>query len=420
MITSPNYPHTYPASSTCFWRIPSVPKKVTTITFLDLKIETDESCQYDYLKVYNGSSDTAPLLQRYCGSYTPDPISSNNDLYLVFRSDLERVTQGFQLFYSYENNECDNAVNPCHRTCTSTLGNTTCSCQEPGYIIDSVDSTRCKANYIPCGAAVRDTTGFITSPNYPQYYPGFSDCSWIIPAKPEMVTIITFQDFELQASPNCNADYVKIFNGTSESDPLLQVYCDVAFPDSIRFTGNLYVVFHSNNLTNMRGFKAVYTYEMNQCKVPTGPYQEKNSLTTGNSTCSCPQPGFIIDPADSTKCKANYIPCNTAVTGNTGLITGPIYPISGKSNFECAWTIPAKPQMVTTIRVLDVVFESSQNCSYSFLTFINGTSKNDPVLQQYCDLVVPKVMNFTSNLYLIIHFQGAYNYWGFKLAYTYD
>ena len=52
----------------------------------------------------------------------------------------------------------------------------------------------------------------------------------------------------------------KVFDGSSNTAPLLQVLCGYSIPANIMSTGNeLYVTFYSDAMLNKKGFVAAYT-----------------------------------------------------------------------------------------------------------------------------------------------------------------
>ena len=58
-------------------------------------------CYYDRVKVYNGDSPSAPLMNTYCGSDAPkDVISTGNALFVTFESDSTETRRGFRVDYS--------------------------------------------------------------------------------------------------------------------------------------------------------------------------------------------------------------------------------------------------------------------------------------------------------------------------------
>ena len=55
--------------------------------------------RYDWMEVYDGGDDTAPLIgEKLCGYETPQAItSSGNQLYVKFHSDESVVSSGYRI-----------------------------------------------------------------------------------------------------------------------------------------------------------------------------------------------------------------------------------------------------------------------------------------------------------------------------------
>lgn len=70
-------------------------------TFNEFEIEQHQECAYDHLEVYDGPDSLAPILGRFCGSKTPDPVvASGSRLFLRFYSDASVQRKGFQAVHS--------------------------------------------------------------------------------------------------------------------------------------------------------------------------------------------------------------------------------------------------------------------------------------------------------------------------------
>ncbi|MCK4360425.1 MAG: T9SS type A sorting domain-containing protein, partial [Bacteroidales bacterium] len=48
--------------------------------FTMFDVEWENNCDYDWLKIYNGESISAPLIGKYCGTNSPGTIIASNDL----------------------------------------------------------------------------------------------------------------------------------------------------------------------------------------------------------------------------------------------------------------------------------------------------------------------------------------------------
>ncbi|XP_071849597.1 uncharacterized protein [Apostichopus japonicus] len=88
-LTTPGYPSQYSASLDCTVQIHSDdPAKTVTLTFNVFNVEYQETCNYDYVAVYDGPDDTATELGKFCGDTAPAPVSSTGpDMFVRFFSD---------------------------------------------------------------------------------------------------------------------------------------------------------------------------------------------------------------------------------------------------------------------------------------------------------------------------------------------
>lgn len=60
------------------------------------QLERHDRCAYDYVEVRDGSSESDPLIGRFCGSQNPQDISSSsNQLWMKFASDGSVNRGGF-------------------------------------------------------------------------------------------------------------------------------------------------------------------------------------------------------------------------------------------------------------------------------------------------------------------------------------
>jgi len=69
------------------------------IEFQMFDVEDNTSCSYDWLKIYDGSSTSAPLIDTYCGTDSPGTIEANNAggaLTFEFHSDFSVAKQGWK------------------------------------------------------------------------------------------------------------------------------------------------------------------------------------------------------------------------------------------------------------------------------------------------------------------------------------
>ncbi|XP_066549031.1 deleted in malignant brain tumors 1 protein [Amia ocellicauda] len=101
LLTSPNYPGNYPSNAQCTWTIHASGYSIIQLQFSYLMLETDASCQFDSVSVYDGPSTSYPLVGRLCGGRTRMFNSTRNDLTVVFRSDSSSNYKGFEAVYDF-------------------------------------------------------------------------------------------------------------------------------------------------------------------------------------------------------------------------------------------------------------------------------------------------------------------------------
>ncbi|KAK1174071.1 hypothetical protein AOXY_G4351, partial [Acipenser oxyrinchus oxyrinchus] len=168
-INSPGYPGNYPPNRDCYWTISVNPGLLITFSFGTLSLEHHDNCNYDYLEVRDGSSETDALIGKYCGSELPAPITStSNRLWIKFKSDASITKGGFRAMYQ-----------------------------------------------VGCGETLTGPTGTITSPGHPTNYPHGANCTWYISVVPGHIVRLTFTSFNMEFHHNCDYDYVEVYdNGT--------------------------------------------------------------------------------------------------------------------------------------------------------------------------------------------------------------
>ncbi|XP_031559295.1 uncharacterized protein LOC116295583 [Actinia tenebrosa] len=127
-FTSPYFPDLYPNNIQCKWWISRPNGYVIRLKFLSFELQDSQSCEDNYVVVYDGSSSSSKILGRYCGDSFPLLLeSSSNSLLIVFMSDNERSLSGFKMSYSShikETEDCNFIENcPPSCTCSAVLGN---------------------------------------------------------------------------------------------------------------------------------------------------------------------------------------------------------------------------------------------------------------------------------------------------------
>lgn len=172
------------------------------------------------------------MINKFCGSIHNQKAvvtSSENTVYVHFYSDLSYSGRGFSATY--------------------------------------------KSVPAKCGGIFAVAQGNITSLNYPNNYPGSTNCQWLLRTEASHTLSFQFTDFDLE-DQNCMADYVSIYDGSEmkEEKLLLKTCGSQTFgPDSVnqtvrlgfnkpvRSTGNeMLVVMETDDTIEAKGFAAQF------------------------------------------------------------------------------------------------------------------------------------------------------------------
>ncbi|XP_069805663.1 embryonic protein UVS.2-like [Dendropsophus ebraccatus] len=110
-----------------------------------------------------------------------------------------------------------------------------------------------------CSNLLNERSGNLTSANYPSAYPHNVSCVWLIRI-PSGQVALNFVDFDVQSSPGCKSDYIRIYDGPTKDYPLIwDKTCGTELiPPIIASTNLLLVEFSSEGTVAGRGFKALY------------------------------------------------------------------------------------------------------------------------------------------------------------------
>ncbi|XP_038223026.1 tolloid-like protein 1 [Zerene cesonia] len=216
-IFSPNYPDSYPSRKDCVWQFSTTPGHRIKLIFNVFELEPHQECTYDHVTIYDGASADEKTLGRFCGSKLPHPVvASQNQMYVVFKSDASVQRKGFLATYS-----------------------TACG----GYLTatESVKHLYSHARY------GHDS------------YESRANCDWSIVAPVGHFVRLTFLTFELEPETNCGYDFVQVFGGLEGSGGCYGTYCGTKMPPEIVSTSEaLLVKFRTDDTIVFKGFSASY------------------------------------------------------------------------------------------------------------------------------------------------------------------
>ncbi|XP_043205584.1 cubilin-like [Amphibalanus amphitrite] len=368
-IHSPNYPQVYDDHADCVWRIRVKPHHNIKLTFEDFDVEPHNNCSYDHVEVRDGYSRRSPLLLQHCGNEVPQPptiVSTSNWMYIRLKADGSRTAKGFLAKYTMG---CGGIINVTSYSQVISsphypvelTGGLNCSwtlqTMDPGSHVwlqfttlsmyGQLGPVNCSTDYLEvregagpdaplkhrycagarvppaltsrgralqlrlqvsetvvvrfsatfnnvstgCGGTLFSQTGMLASPGYPDSYPNDVDCWWRIGAARGNGIQLSFHAFDLETTDNCNGDYLEI-REARRTGPLLGHVCGSTAPTNISSNSTMYVRFHTNGAGTSSGFLAEFSL-------------------------------------------AHYM----ELTGNSGIIRSPLYPMKYMQRDRFSWRI---------------------------------------------------------------------------------
>ncbi|XP_053714419.1 cubilin isoform X1 [Synchiropus splendidus] len=217
-LRSPGWPDVYPHDLECSIVLKAPPNHTISLFFSSFDVEYHSSCQFDSLEVRNGSTATAPLLARLCGSTLPNPVfPKTNQLFLHFSSDFVGARNGFAATWT-----------------SSPHG---------------------------CGGTLYGDHGTFASPNYPGTYPNMTHCEWAIKAPRGRVVTVTFNQISIDDPGSCQSSYLMLYDGPSATSRPVGPYCGMESNIApFRATSHhVYIVFQAEYASLPSGFRLTWT-----------------------------------------------------------------------------------------------------------------------------------------------------------------
>ncbi len=209
----------------CSWLIEVDPDSLIVLTVSALNTESGA----DYLKIYNGEDEDAPLYRSLSGNTAPVEItSSTNTLYIAFTTNESVQEEGWTIDY---------------------------------HSIENIPNTGCG------NADLTDNSGTFTDGSGSSKYENSLSCSWTITVDEDSVVQLGFSEFDVEQG----FDFVKIYDGLDDQSEQIASYTGYSLPVDVQSSGNsLYVVFETDEMTKAQGWTAHYSSEIKEEAVICG------------------------------------------------------------------------------------------------------------------------------------------------------
>uniref|UniRef100_A0A674N4D4 CUB domain-containing protein n=1 Tax=Takifugu rubripes TaxID=31033 RepID=A0A674N4D4_TAKRU len=309
-------------------------------------------------QVRDGSTETDPLIGKYCGSVLPAPVrSSSNFLWIRFKSDSSVSRAGFRAVHSWYCLPVSLSV--CLSVCLSQMVNRG---------IRGLNATHLVFIYvsIACGGTFSGT-GHLCSPYHPNAYPHNKNCEWVISQPEGYVVTLNFLSFDVEGG-SCSYDFVEVRDGSMSSSPLLGTYCGVEIPPRLQSTQrSMYVRFTTDSSVSNHGFEAAYG-------------------------------------------------CGDTLTSPSGTITSPGHPSIYPHGANCTWYITVSPGNLVQLVFESFNLEYHTNCNFDYVeVYDNGTTS--PLIGKFCGSDrPPAIVSHSNRLWVKFHSDSAITYEGILTA----
>nr|CAD7455080.1 unnamed protein product [Timema tahoe] len=447
-LQSPGSPGKYPNNRDCYWKLINANyNKRIQFHFFTLLIESHPNCSFDYLEILDGWTTDSPLLNKYCNSSHPAPLTTPGPFAMVhFHSDNWGNDAGFQISYT---------------------------------LIEGIPG---------CGGVLTGPSGSFSSPNHPDTYRENMECEWKIQLPVGERIELTFTAFSLEDSHSCKFDYVEVRDGDNINSPLIGRYCGSQLPPIAMSTSNNMVVkFRSDWSYSAEGFRISFqsicggifsdltgtihspyyprSYPSNRICIyhialppgkaiqltfqdfdvedtlyPTCPYDhvQIRDGDTENSTLIgtyCGEDNDMVPPpvlsthnylwikfkTDSSLVNkgflANYssvdVLCGGIYKLSSGTIQTPAHPDTYPPGTECRWVISTSPGKViqltfTTFNLEDGSY--SIDCPFDSVTIYDNSSipNTGGIMGKFCGNTIPPVLTSVGNM-ITINFKSDFS-----------
>ncbi|KAM4618120.1 LOW QUALITY PROTEIN: embryonic protein UVS.2-like [Discoglossus pictus] len=222
-----------------------------------------------------------------------------------------------------------------------------------------------------CSTVLPNSNGTLMSANYPSNYPTNADCVWLIRA-PSNQIFLQFSAFDVQTSPDCASDYLRVYDGATRSSPVLvDRACGTGqLPSLVSSTNMMLLEFVTDNATAATGFKASYS----------------------------------------------TVQCGSSFTSSPGYFR----PLYSTSSMNCAWIIKAPTRSKVSIDTYQFDMGPQSTCSNAYLQIFDGPLTTSPQIGKYCGSdIVPNILSSGNSLLVQFYSDGSVPFASFVAVYQF-
>ncbi|NXG01683.1 CUBN protein, partial [Sakesphorus luctuosus] len=332
-----NVTRRYEKNLQCVWTITAPVNKLINLTFTSFVLEAPSAriCQYDYVKLYDGDNENANLIGTFCGSTVPAPfLSTRNSLTVKLVTDNSVERAGFNATYTTMDRLCGGIYNATSTSVTA------------------------------------------TSPNFPNEYPPFTLCTWVIDAPLQQQVRVVVEAFHLHSSQDCSQNYLELQDSPTHSQGSVHRFCGTeTFPIP---------EFYSYDRT------AIVTFKSDEYRISNG----------------------VRFSYQATGCSREY-------NQPFGYLKSPGWPGQHPNNMDCSIILRAPSNHTISLFFHAFSLEDSIQCSHDFLEVRNGSDVQSPLLGRFCGNTVPSPI-FPQNHVVYLRFKSDFSgvHDGYEITWT--
>ncbi|CAB1315644.1 unnamed protein product, partial [Coregonus sp. 'balchen'] len=280
-----------------------------------------------------------------------------------------------------------------------------------------------------CGGRFKgESTGRILSPGYPFPYDNNLRCTWTITVNSGNIVSLQFLAFDTEASH----DILKVWDGPPENEMSLREVSGSLLPEGIHSTLDVVTVqFETDFYITKSGFAIDFSSSVaTACRDPGMPMngsrngEGREPGDTVNFSCD---PGYELQGESKITCiqvdnryywlpspPSCIAPCGGNVTGSSGFILSPNFPLPYPHSKDCDWLIAVHSDYVISLAFISFSIEPN----YDFLYIYDGPDSNSHLIGSFQDSKLPEKIESSANfMHLAFRSDGSVSYKGFHLEY---
>ncbi|XP_067675721.1 dorsal-ventral patterning tolloid-like protein 1 isoform X1 [Haliotis asinina] len=409
-IMSPTFPGMYADNMFCYYKLQGKAGERIKLHFIEFSLyHGEEYCPYDYVKIYDGYTNDAPVIGTFCGNYDNTTVlySSGEALHIEFLTSQGRVLfdkqplensgdftvprKGFNITYKFS----DQIV-------------------KLDFILPDAEhliGTECDQRIM----SKQETNGTIKSPNYPGSFPQNITCRYYLDGLMDRQHLekarILFFDFDIPGNmPYCALGYVGLNEDSRLKDGTVkEKFCGTLRPPPLTSQGpRLVLTLDTRGAVQGGRFMAKYKF-ITDYSIPGTQISEDYAI-----------PGT---PISEGQCKFLY----DDTSGPSGTFNTPRHPGNYPTDLTCEYIFRPGHDVIVLISFdsfdLDARQPNQLGClgrDYLEILEEGHTKNNFSLVERHCGEIAPGPYTSSRVVKIVFHSNKSITKMGFKARYYFQ